>query len=141
MSWNARRVTTAASTGDFDSDAAGTVNAGATLTMNQIEGGSLCAEVTVDAETSTLTLSALWQVSVDGSTWMTVANGPQNAASVALATGTAGADAAVTRVIPAPDAVYSFKHARCAVTNGVQTGTTSDTYSIKYHYLKPKFLG
>lgn len=141
MGWNARRVTTAATTGDFDTDAAGTVNAGATLTMNQVEPGSLCAEVTVDAETSTLTLSAVWQVSVDNSTWLTVANGPQNAAAVALATGTAGADADVTKVLQAPDCVYSFTYARCAVTNGAQTGAAADTYSVKYHYMKPRFIG
>jgi hypothetical protein len=94
----------------------------------------LSALVTVDAETNTLTMTGKWQASNDGSTWVDVAHAPQNPAGVALATGTAGADADVVRVLPAPDAVYGYKFARCSVVVGVVTGTTNDTYSIGYSY-------
>ena len=140
MAFNARRVTTSATTGNLNTIVAGTRTAGATLTMSQVEPGSLACEVTVLAETNTLTIALDWQVSVDGSTWMVVANGSQNAAAVVLATGTAGADAAVTEVVPAPDCVYSFLYCRAAGRNAVTTGAAADTYSIKYHYMKPKFV-
>jgi hypothetical protein len=94
----------------------------------------LSAIVTVDAETEDITLTAKWQVSNDKSTWLDVANGSQNAAGVALATGTDGADAAVTKAIPAPDCVYGYKFARLSVVTGVKTGTSSDTYEIGYSY-------
>lgn len=94
----------------------------------------LSALVTVDAETNTLTLAAKWQVSNDGSTWVDVANGPQNAATVVLATGTGGADASVTKAIPAPDAIYGWRLARIALVVGGTTGTTSDTYAMSYCY-------
>jgi hypothetical protein len=94
----------------------------------------LSALVTVDAETNTITLGAKWQGSNDKTTWYDLAHAPHNPAAVALATGTAGADAAVTRVMPAPPSVYSYQYARCAVTVGVVTGTTNDTYSLAYSY-------
>lgn len=67
-----------------------------------------------------------------------MAHGPQNPAGVALATGTAGDDAVVTRVLPAPECVHSFNYARAAVVNGAATGAATDTFSIKYHYMKPR---
>ena len=139
MGFNARRVTTSASTGNLDTNVAGTQEAAAVLTMNQVEPGSLAAEVLVDCETSTLTMFLDWQVSNDNSTWMTVANGTQNAAAVALATGTAGADASVTKIVPAPSCVYSYPYCRAAIRNEVATGNTVDTYSVKYQYMKPAF--
>lgn len=114
---------------------AGQVN-GATLFM----GGDvkkvrdLSALLTVDAETSTLTMTAKWQGSNDTSTWFDIANAPQNVAATALATGTGGADASVVKVIPAPPAVEGFRYARCSIVIGVVTGATVDTYSIAYNY-------
>jgi hypothetical protein len=140
MSFNARRVTSSATAGNLNTIVAGTATAAATLTTNQIEPGSLSATFAVDAETDTITLEAGWQVSRDNSTWLTVANGTQNAATVVLATGTAGADAAVTKVIPAPDCVYSFTYVRAVVINRVVTGNAADTYSITYDYMKPAGL-
>lgn len=131
-----RLVTTASTTGDFNSDAAGTLDAAATVVMSQVKPGSLCAEATVDAETNTLTIAVAWQVSKDNSTWLRLGATANNAAEVVLATGTAGADAAVTRVIPAPDAVYSFPYARACALSGVTTGGASDVWDIKYHYLR-----
>lgn len=122
--------------GDADGVTAGGQVNGTTLALGtQFKKVSdLSALLVVDAETNTLTMTAKWQVSNDSSTWVDLANGSQNAAGVALATGTGGADAAVTRSIPAPDAVYGYQWARCSIVIGVTTGTTSDTYSIGYCY-------
>jgi hypothetical protein len=94
----------------------------------------LSALVTVDAETSTLTMTPKWQGSNDKSTWYDIVHGTNNAAAVAIATGTGGADASVVKVIPAPTAIEGWRWARCSIIIGVVTGTTSDTYSIAYNY-------
>jgi len=131
---------TTATTGNFNTDVAGTVKGGAPVSIfgpaGGVVNGTLSALVIVDAETNTRTLSAFWQVSEDGSTWYDVAGAPNNPANVVLATGTAGADAAVTEVIPAPAAVYAWSFARCSVVNGVATGGATDTYSIQYKYVR-----
>lgn len=98
----------------------------------------LSAVVTADAETNTLTLTPRWQVSNDQSTWYTVAGSPDNPATVPLATGTGGADAAVTRVLPAPAAAHAYQFARLQLVVGVVTGTSNDTYSIGYTYRVPR---
>lgn len=95
---------------------------------------ALSALVTVDAETSTFTFAGKWQVSNDGATWVDVANGTQNAAAVVLATGTGGADAAVSRVFDAPTSVYGWRKCRFALVTGGTTGAAVDTYSIGYNY-------
>lgn len=95
---------------------------------------NLSARLSVLAETDTFTWTAKWQVSNDNSAWVDLANGSQNAAAVTLATGTAGADAAVTRVIPAPDAIYGWKYARIVLVTGGTTGATADTYAMGYCY-------
>lgn len=94
----------------------------------------LSAIVTVDAETTNLTLTAKWQGSNDASTWYDFANATANTAGTALATGTAGADAAVTKVIPAPVAIEGWRYSRLSIVVGAATGTTNDTYSIAYSY-------
>lgn len=116
--------------------------AGSTVNGNAVDIGdnarqkvrNLSALVAVDAETNTLTITAKWQVSNDGVTWLDVTNGSQNASGVALATGTAGADAVVTRAISAPSAVYGWRKARIALVTGVAAGTTSDLYTLSYCY-------
>jgi hypothetical protein len=122
-------------TGTADTLVAGSVIAGNTVEVNdgqRQKAFALSALVTVDCETNTMTMSGRWSVSNDGSTWVTVTNGPQNAAAVVLATGTAGADAAVTKAFEAPDAVYGWRKARFEIVTGVVTGNTVDTYSISY---------
>lgn len=94
----------------------------------------LSALVTVDAETNTLTFAAKWQGSNDKTTWFDFANAPANTAATVLATGTGGADAAVTKIIPGPSGLEGWRYARCSLVVGVVTGTTSDTYSIAYNY-------
>lgn len=112
---------------------AGNVVAGPRILMQDVRVNTLAARCTVTAETNTLTLTAVWEVSQDGSTWLR-ARGEANASEVALATGTAGADAAVTRVIDAPNAVYAFRYARCSMLVGVATGGASDLASVTYDY-------
>lgn len=140
MSFNSRLVIGAQSTtGDIDGNAAGTVEAGPTFLMQKAEKGTLSATVTVDAETNTIEMFAEWEVSADSTTWVRTAP-VNNAATVKLATGTGGADAAVTRVVPANDACYGWRYARCSIRNEVASGTTSDTYTIKYNYAKPDWI-
>lgn len=125
------------STGDFNGITAGNSVAGNAVFLNEAvrqKASSLSAVVVVKAETNTMTLTALWQVSNDKSTWLDLAYAPNNAAAVVIATGTAGADAAVTKVFQAPEAVNGYRFARIAIVVGVQTGTASDTYTIGYSY-------
>jgi hypothetical protein len=137
MSWNSKRTILPAVAGNLDGHVAGTREAMGQVEMSRVIPGTLAAELTVDCETSTMTMYAEWQVSRDGgSTWILCANGPQNAASVILATGTAGADAAVVRVFDAPDAVHAYPLARLTLRNEVAQGTTSDTYSCVYSYIR-----
>lgn len=113
--------------------AAGSDGAGATLLMSKVVAGSLSATCVFEAETNTLTLTPVWQVSNDGSTFLDVY--PENdAAYVAMATGTSGDDAAVTRVISAPAGVYGWRYARCNARVGVTTGTANDLATISYNY-------
>lgn len=128
------RYNQSAVTGNLNTLVAGTTTGGATVDMTRVARNTLGALVTVLAETNTLTITAKWQVSNDGSTWVDVAL-PNNAANVALATGTAGADVAVTRLIVAPDAVYGCRYCRIAIVNGVATGATVDTYTLSYNYM------
>jgi len=124
-------------TGNLNGNTAGTVEGATGVLMgdnNRQKVRNLSALVTIDCETDTLTVTGLWQVSNDNSTWVTVTNGPQNAAGVVLLTGTAGADAAATVCYQAPDAVYGWRYARFAIQNGVTTGATADTYTVSYCY-------
>lgn len=124
--------------------ASGTANgvaAGSAVNGNSLFLGGDSAKVTnlsalidVDIETSTITLTAKWQVSNDASTWYDLAHGTQNAAGVVIGTGTGGADASIQRVIPAPDCIYGYRFARLALVVGVTTGAAADTYSIGYSY-------
>lgn len=125
-----------ASSGTFDSVGVGSQKNGTAVPLGRINSRlrDLSALVTVDAETDTLTLAAVWEVSNDNSTWVKCAHAPQNPASVVLATGTAGADAAVTRAIPAPEGINGWAWARLSLVVAGTTGTTSDTYSIGYCY-------
>lgn len=122
-------------TGNVDSETAGATVGMAKVANARVRPGTLSAKYVVDAETNTITLAAKWQVSDDGSTWVDMANAPGNPAAVVLATGTGGADAAVTKVIPAPEAVAGWRYTRASVVVGVTTGTTSDTYDVSYNYI------
>lgn len=125
--------------GDFTNSGVG-LAAGTDVPLSPVRMGTtsdpllawLCIQVTVDAETNLFTLAGRWQVSQDKATWYDVAHGAQNAASVVLATGTAGADALVSKGFSAPEAVEAWPWARFVFTTGGATSTTSDTYSAQY---------
>ena len=127
---------TGSTTGVLTSVAAGTFTPGATVANSQVRPGTLTAQFVVDAETDTLTIEAAWQVSQDGSTWVDLAYTPNNAAAVVLATGTAGADASVTKVVPAPQGASGWRFVRAGVVNKVAEGTVNDTYAISYGYIR-----
>jgi hypothetical protein len=127
----------ALSTGTLNADTlvAGSTLAGASVRIadnsrQKVRG--LSALAVVDVETTSLTLTAVWQVSNDASTWVNVANGTQNAAGVVIATGTAGADASVTKCYDAPQAVYGWRYARFTFLTAGATGAAVDTYNISY---------
>lgn len=120
--------------GNLNGAVAGTKTAGGKVSNSRVAPGTLSATFVVDAETSTITLAAGWQVSNNGTDWYDLSYAPNNPAAVVLATGTAGADAAVTKVVPAPSGSDGWRFARAVVINGVVTGTTSDTYTISYNY-------
>jgi len=122
-------------TGTLDAVAAGTVTGMGALLMHIVEKGTLSARVLVDIETSTITVTPSWQISHDGTTWEDVVL-PNNAANVSLGTGTAGADAAITRNISAPDGVYGARYCRLALTPGVTTGAAVDTYDVSYSFAR-----
>lgn len=129
------RYNALASSGNANTLASGSVIAGTAVDMGdnaRQKVAGLSALVAVLAETNTLTFAAKWQVSNDGSTWVDVTNGPQNAASVVLATGTAGADSTVTKAIEAPPSVYGWRKARLSLVTGGTTGNSADTYAIGY---------
>ena len=139
MGLNSKYVYNAQATGTLNLDTlvAGTITGGPTMLMSKLDPKhGLSALVTVEAETDTLTIGLVWQVSNDASTWVTCAP-VNNAATVVLATGTGGGDPVVTRVIPANDAVYGWRYARAAIQNLVATGAATDTYAIAYNYVRP----
>lgn len=127
MTW----VRSVAVTGTCSGDTVGTVRGGTALPTNQVKAGSLSCLASYTMATSTATMSTLWQVSDDNSTWTTLSSSPQNAANVAQATGTA---AIVTRAVPAPGGWRGWKFIRPACVTGVTGGTTGDVYSLTSYY-------
>jgi hypothetical protein len=126
-----------AATGNADTLVAGSTIAGNALDMgdnSRQKVRALSVLVTVDIETTSLTLAGVWQVSNDAVTWVNVTNGTQNAAAVILGTGTGGADASISRVFEAPSAVYGWKKARFTLLTAGATGAAVDTYSLGYNY-------
>jgi hypothetical protein len=126
-----------ATSGNADTLVAGSVITGNAVNLgdnNRKKVENLSVLVTVDAETASLTFAFKWQCSNDSSTWVDIANGTQNAAAVVMATGTGGADAAVTKVFPLPENASGWKYARAALTTAGATGAAVDTYSFGYVY-------
>ena len=128
------RYNTPVTSGNLDTVVAGTVTAASTLLMRHVKEGTLSAHVVLDVETDGTTVEAVWQVSNNGSTWIECAYAPNSPAVIVLATGTAGADASVTRSLPAPPQVYGHLYARIGIINRVNTGAAVDTYAIGYTY-------
>lgn len=135
MGFPARWTTASGGSGDLTAaPVAGTTTAGTALATANIQPGTLSCLFTVLAETSTLTITGKFQVSDDNSTWYNLAGDAQNPANVAIATGTAGADSAVSVVLPVPTSALGWKYVRAAIVNGVATGASGDTYSFTFRY-------
>jgi hypothetical protein len=99
-----------------------------------IKDGSLVAVALASATTNTLTISGIWQVSDDNSTWINVV--PQNnAARVAQVTGT-GVAVTSTVAYEAPTAITSFKYVRFALASGVGVADgAADGGTIGYRWV------
>ena len=126
---------------DMNTIVAGVITGGPTLDMTKVRQdlNTLSALVSLDMETNTITGWAYWQVSNDDTTWVDIAE-TNNAAVVIWATGTVGADALVTKCLPAPDAVYGWRYARVCVVLGVTNGVTNDIYRIGYCFEKDEYV-
>lgn len=122
------RYNSGADTGTLDSIDAGTVTAGTALRTNDVEPGTLSVDANVTATTNTLTMTVIWQVSTDNSTWRTV-TAVNNAANIALATGT-GSGVDGDKVYPAPECVFGWQYVRPAILSGGATGGANDTYTL-----------
>ena len=118
-----------ATSGNLDGLAAGTITPGAVLSTQTIRDGTLSARFTVEAETDTIQIEALWQVSRNGKTgWR------ECQLAWVLAIGTAGDDAPVEKVVDAPSAPNGYAYVRAAVRNKVAVGAATDTWAIDYSY-------
>lgn len=129
-----RGVLAIAASTNFPSGAAPQVLNGIAVDMEMVEPRTLSAEVTLTAQTTSITTFAKWQVcNTTGGTWrdFVAANNP---ADVAIATGTGGVDTAVTKVIGAPNGIESWKFARVQLYTGAQSATTGDLGSATYSY-------
>jgi hypothetical protein len=137
MGAQARTRLNQASTGVLGlSGSAPQTGAGGRITMALIEPHSLSAKVYAKATVNTLTITPKWQTSSDGTNWYDVYT-PNNAALVAMVTGT-GSAVSATRQIEAPFGIYGATYARLVVVTGVGSGAGagSDEYSIAYSYRK-----
>jgi len=122
---------TGTTSGNFNTLVAGSTVALPAVFVDSYEKNTLSARVSVTAATATLTLSVIWQVSNNGSTWYR-AVGSDNGSTTVLSTGTS---AAVERVIAAPGMGGGWRYIRAAILTGVATGTASDLYAASYNYL------
>lgn len=115
--------------------AAPQTGAGNTLASCNVEPGTLGAHVYAKATTNTLTITGKWQTSANGSTWRDCALS-NNAANVALVTGTGSAVTATKRV-SAPAGALGQRYVRFVVVSGVGVGAGAgtDEYSIAYSYV------
>jgi hypothetical protein len=132
-----KKFNVSGATGTFNTITAGNAVAGNPVYMGSdvARASNLSALCVLLAETNTLTLTVKWQVSNDNTTFYDCAFSIGNAAATVVGTGTAGADAAVTKVFEAPQAVYGWKYARVAFVVGVATGAAADTYTYGYSYV------
>lgn len=105
--------------------------------------GSVSASVEVNLKASSLTMTPQWQVSLDGSTWITLSD-QNGAAGTSVGTGSGSdADLGPFRMV-APAAIHAFPHARLAVvTGGSATGVVAhdNIKQIKYSYLLRDHIG
>lgn len=107
---------------------------GATVNTQRVAIGTLSALVSATASTSSLAITANWQVSDDASTWYDAAT-MNSAANVALITGN-GTGATVNRVLDTPK-LFGWKYARVKCANsGANGDAANDGVTISYRYIK-----
>lgn len=107
---------------------------GAAVNTQRVALGSLTALIAATASTSSLAITANWQVSDDASTWYDCAT-MNSAANVALITGN-GTGATVNRAIEAPS-LFGWKYARVKCANSGANGDgANDGVTISYRYIK-----
>jgi hypothetical protein len=137
--YNEHRVYNNRDTGllDLDGVVADTVTGGLSLPIHEVFLGTLCGQVTLTANTATLTLEVFWQGSDDGIAWQNVEL-PNSPAVVPWVTGT-GSDVTKTAGLSPPIGIYAWTYARLAVVNRVATGTTADKYRLGYKFLNDDF--
>lgn len=116
--------------------AAPITGAGTTFDTRQAARDSLSCQLDYNIKANNLTYTATWQVSVDGSTWVT-ARGPNAPADVTFATGNAS-DVAGSLCLSAPQSVYGYRYCRISVTTGgAATGVVGhDNFTATYSYVK-----
>lgn len=109
----------------------GSTASGSTFLVGRAKTGTVSATVALNAATALITLTPIWEVSADGATWTraALANG---AAYVAQAS----AGTTNTRVVSAPDAVYSQRYARVSILVGGAAGLAPDTATVGYNYIE-----
>lgn len=121
---------------------ANTITGGPALDMSLVEDGTLSARVALDVETDTIAVEVLWEVSdVAGGAGAYLEVKPADSDALRVwGIGTAGADAAISAVLPAPQCVYAYLYARCSVRNRNATGAAADTYQIGYNFIQRSTL-
>lgn len=126
------RYNVSGTTGNASTLVAGSTIAGSAIFMGQDfrKVANLVALASFTAATSGLTATGVWQGSNDNSTWVNLTGG-NNAANVIFATGPL---AIKTASFDAPLGASGWKFVRFTFLTGVQTGGTSDLYSIAYSY-------
>lgn len=129
-----RRYNAGIATGNFTGLTTGASISGTALHVGETQRDvtDLAAHIVATVTMTNALVKPQWQGSNDATTWVNVANGPENTAVVAVATGVASGS---TIGVPAPHAVYSYKYARCQlVWTSTTAGTTNDAVSVGYNY-------
>jgi hypothetical protein len=136
MGYPARWTTVAGGSGTLDTVVVGTTTGGTAISTSDMQMGTVSCLFVVEAETDTVTITGKFQVSDDNSTWYDLAGDAQNPANVVMATGTGGADAVISRVLPMPSAAMGWKYVRAATVIAGATGAAIDTYAFTWKYRK-----
>lgn len=113
-------------TGTSTNAAVSTVKTGEEVPMDDVEDGTLSAYLSVAIVTASFTLTPKWLVSKDNSTWLDCKD-ENNTATTAIT-------ATATKVLTAPAATNGWPYCAFALVTGGATGSTGDTYDIRYCY-------
>lgn len=106
--------------------------AGNAVDLREVKDGVLKAILVGQAKTNTLTMTARWQAQDKAGAWHNVAHGTQNAAGVALATGTGSAVAFDVILVSPP--LQGYRKARLVVVTGAASATAVDDTVTKLAY-------